>query len=1264
MESKSVRGVLARPIAVGAAGILVVGAVSVAATPAGASPATASKSPTVASGKGWTVTRAAGGYRVRLTLATALPTKDDVPVLVADGKVLGGARESRNGRVLSITTTNAAVAKADAVSWQWSSGGRSLSTGSDTAPDTANIRAAQRAARASATPSAVGGSGSTTTDPTDGTGAYRVADYNFGTQSIPLANLGGTRGELEGRIYLPSTAGPHPLVIFLHGRHSTCYNLTTLRSSSAWPCPTGTTPILSYAGYDGGGDALAADGYTVVSISANSINAYDGSLGADAGAVARGQLILDSLTMLKAANAGSPVSYHDTATNADVTLDQALVAGRTTSPDPTETVSAADLVNTMDFDDIGLMGHSRGGEGAVTAGVLNEGLANPWHIKSIFALAPIDFTRATLPDVITTTLLPYCDGDVSDQQGQHFYADSRNAFSDNVQRSDIWVMGTDHDFYNSSWTPPYPGASDDWTAGGQSATNSVCGASAPTTSRLTPAQQFQVGSAYLAGFFELTLGGQTQYQGMFDGSGLEPPSVAAFADVRTIAQQPADERDDITDFASTSPLVNTSTTATAVVCASRYGRTVPEPVPSCTSPTVALASAQQPYWTPASYAPNVPLNQMTHLTWTATTGSLSVTIPAAKQDVSSFDEMTVNASPDDSVTTGTDMTVTVSDSSGHTYSSLLSALNPWTVNRMPQSTTPSADLGKIVLQQAHVPTATLAAAGLDLTHISRVTFTAAVGLDGTTTGGEYLQDLNFDTKALGTPSVQTRPTMNVASTKVEEGSGASTKDVAVYLSQAGTTPITGYLSVIGSATGKVGLAMQQLTFQPGQTCQSVEIPTTGDTTAGTTASTAYKIAVSDTHNAVLGVNDFGTVTVREDDGTTGTAVPIAPVGVQGDACAEFAALSTPGPLTVDNATPAPGGTVTLGGSGYRNGESVAFTIGGEAIGSAVAGPSGTVSFTGPLPADVAYGSATITGTGFGSGYVENIGVDVLATTTTTLALNPTTPGIDEAATLQATVTGVGTEGGTVDFSDGTTSLGTAPVVSGVASLSVATGFAAGTHDLTATFEATATANTSTSNTVELMLTKAGSAIALALTQDSYAYGASAAGVISVAGATEGTATVVYGATTQSVPINGSGAGRFTIPGPLRIGLMTVSASYDGTDLVAPSGTASANFTVVPASTTSVVKLTRSKVAVGQAFGVTVTVGGRTSGYYPGGTVTVTWTVNGNSHSRVVSLNQTKSGVVTISLSLNHAGPATVSADYSGDGRYTMSSARSVPLTVT
>ncbi|TFV31553.1 hypothetical protein E4K10_04940 [Streptomyces sp. T1317-0309] len=174
---------------------------------------------------------------------------------------------------------------------------------------------------------------------------------------------------------------------------------------------------------------------------------------------------------------------------------------------------------------------------------------------------------------------------MSDQQGQHFYADSRDGtFADDVQRSDIWVMGTDHDFYNTSWTPPYPGASDDWSQ----ADDPVCGTSATALAsgrniRLTAAQQYQVGSAYVAGFFESSLGHQAAFQGMFDGSGTEPPSVAGYADVRTVAQQPASTRSDITTFQSASPQVTATGDVTATVCANKYGRTVPEPLPDCTS---------------------------------------------------------------------------------------------------------------------------------------------------------------------------------------------------------------------------------------------------------------------------------------------------------------------------------------------------------------------------------------------------------------------------------------------------------------------------------------------------------------------------------------------------------------------------------------------------------------------------------------------------------------------------------------------------------
>ena len=675
-----------------------------------ASPASAAgTSAIVDSGTGWSVSEVPGGYEVDVTLTSPLPTRDDVPVLVADGTVLGPATESSDGLTLSLTTPDNAAATAEDVFAEWSSGEPISTQSPASAPATTpavtpQIKAAPNLAPAAVATTTPTGNPILSSDPTTPGGfSYRVADYNFGAQAQALSDIGGVRGEAQGRIYLPNGRGRHPLVIFMHGRHGTCYNLGTLQSANVWPCPAGDGEIDSYAGYDGAGEALASHGFVVVSIGANAINANDNQLSPDDGAAARGQEFLDTLSWLQKADQDRPVSFFDAQTNQTVTLDQALTAGQAAASQTGE-VTAATLVGTMDFNDIGIMGHSRGGEGAATAVSLNAGLAHPWAIKSVFELAPIDFTRDTVPDIPEATLLPYCDGDVSDQQGEHFYADSKNAFADNVLRSDIWVMGTDHDFYNQDWTPPTPGSSDDWTAGRQSATDPVCGEQATGTSRLTPADQYQVGAAYVSGWFELTLGGQHQFLPMFDGTGAEPPSLTNFtdngpgsitipsspnpstttwvegpseADVRTVATEPASDRDDIASFVSTSPLIGTSGTATATICADRDGRTVPVLLPFCT--TGVASSSQEPYWTPASFAPNVPLNQMTHLTWTVTPGTggnpptalgrLSVDLPAAKQNVSGYKELTVNMSPDESVLGSTDLTLSVSDSKGHTWKS-------------------------------------------------------------------------------------------------------------------------------------------------------------------------------------------------------------------------------------------------------------------------------------------------------------------------------------------------------------------------------------------------------------------------------------------------------------------------------------------------------------------------------------------------------------------------------------------------------------------
>ena len=74
----------------------------------------------------------------------------------------------------------------------------------------------------------------------------------------------------------------------------------------------------SYKGYDGTGQTLATWGYNVVSISANAINANDAQLSVDNGALARGQLVLDSLQMIEKSNAGDPAAYHDNALDQDL----------------------------------------------------------------------------------------------------------------------------------------------------------------------------------------------------------------------------------------------------------------------------------------------------------------------------------------------------------------------------------------------------------------------------------------------------------------------------------------------------------------------------------------------------------------------------------------------------------------------------------------------------------------------------------------------------------------------------------------------------------------------------------------------------------------------------------------------------------------------------------------------------------------------------------------------------------------------------------
>ncbi|WP_436698196.1 Ig-like domain repeat protein [Nocardioides sp. BYT-33-1] len=1159
--------------------------------PAGAAPTdpTSAAAPgQVADGDGWSVTTAPGGYEVTVELDRRLPVVSDAPTIEVDGTSIGIAMESADGLSLTAFTTDPSVAGATEVEPGWAS--RSTAAAA-AAPAEEVLPAAALAAALEEDPSAPG--------------AYDWTEsiYKFGDQAVDLAAIGGVRGEVEGKLYLPTTGGERPVVLLLHGRHTSCYG--TSPNPLRWPCSATQKSIPSYLGYDGTARALASNGYAVVSISANAINSNDNQLAADQGAQARGQLILDTLDLLEDANAGRPVSLHDAATDADVTLAEALVKGTAalaeradgfvTPPDALDVVTPADLAGRFDLDHVGMMGHSRGGEGVTSATVLNTLRERPFGIESILPLAPVDFGRMTVPDVAMNVVLPYCDGDVSNQQGQHMLDDSRYAFGDDSLRSGTWVMGANHNFFNTVWTPGvYLNAvSDDWSGSTARRTEPICGTDpsvADTSIRLTPQEQYDLGTVYMTAWFRLTMGGEEQFLPMFDGTGAVP-EVLGDEDVRTQATAPSSARSTIASFESASSLIRTTGAATATVCASLAGRTVGQDLAPCASS--AMGSSTVPHWTPASNGGNVPATPATLLSWTGPADDLRVTVPAGRRDASGHDRLSVKLMAGESVAVDTDLTLTVVDGAGATWSSPVSALNPQALVRLPSSATSTGTtyLKKLVLQQVVAPVADIAAGGVDVTDVREIRFTGAAGSDGSTSGSAYLSDLAFERSAVGTPAPGAEPTLDVYAPYVDEGDGPGTYDLAVVLDKPATTPVTGYASLLGSTSSRAGAAMEKVTFAPGETCKVVTATLNGDLLAGATNGTSLKASVINTRGAVMGRKAIVFTTVREDDGVTNGS-PLPPYGVPGDVCAEYASVGEVGTVTASDSTPVPGDVVTLEADGFRAGESVTFTPAGVAPVTAVADSDGVATAALTVPADVTRGVIEVTALAAATGREARGTFSALDATSTELAWTPEEIAINRPFGLVATVSGPD-RAGTVEFFDGTTSLGSAPTADGVATLAVP-GLKAGTHRLTAVFGQTATAQASTSNVVTFGLSRGESAIALSLSTGSASYGTASTATVLVPGGAGGSVTVAVDGLASSHPVPADGTVVVPLPATLAVGDHTVSAAFSGTDELAAGGPVAATYRVTRA-TVGLEATTKSAVRRGKRLAVTVRADGPVAG---------------------------------------------------------------------
>lgn len=252
--------------------------------------------------------------------------------------------------------------------------------------------------------------------------------YNRGDQAFTPSGFPAPV-EVKASVHYPSNLnqGNFPLVVFMHGRHSPCYSeeirddgagedIITYNTYSQWPCSGNRRSIPSYQDYNYAAQILASHGYIVVSISANGISARDGSV-SDGGMDARARLIQHHLNLWNGFNTSSSGDFGSL------------------------------FVGKVDMDNIGTMGHSRGGEGAAEHYILNKSLGSPYGIKAVLPMAPTNAKRAVVEDVPLGVILPYCDGDVRDLSGIHFYDDARYALgTDNPPKHTFLVMGANHNF--------------------------------------------------------------------------------------------------------------------------------------------------------------------------------------------------------------------------------------------------------------------------------------------------------------------------------------------------------------------------------------------------------------------------------------------------------------------------------------------------------------------------------------------------------------------------------------------------------------------------------------------------------------------------------------------------------------------------------------------------------------------------------------------------------------------------------------------------
>ena len=721
-----------------------------------------------------------GRYEVSWTSPDAFPMTSDRPTIGGPGLTFGPPTIGDDGRTVSAVVTSTESpdpADLDVVL----SGDRLDERGFDPAASTGETLSPAQAKDPLAAP-----------DPGEpGPFTTITSDY-----TLDPVKVSGMREPIEmvGHIVEPTAealTGPRPLVLFLHGRHEVCYDPTDSGGyADSWPCPAPFAEIPSQLGYDYVQRVLASQGYTTVSVRVNGINAQDYRLD-DGGADARAQIIeahLDHWVGLAAEH-------------------------------------------QVDLDQVVLVGHSRGGEGVDRASI-EIALSAPYRIAGQVLLAPTDFASHTAPYVPTVTVLPYCDGDVSDIQGQKFTDTGRDLATDDTSlKSSVLVMGANHNFFNTEWTPGIAAApaSDDWYGD----RDAPCGKRDPD--RLKAAEQRDVGTAYIAGAVKLFTGDDA-YLPLFDGSHVSVPSIGD-ADVRSHAIGGGrDERRPGSEATPTAPQNGAKTqlctgsasfeTGSFAIC----GR--------------GISSQITPHWTFAG--DGTPTRQFFEMSWTnrGAAGGLRFDNPL---DLST-DRLELRTIVDSRfgdvrlkvrLTDGNGDSAVVIPVGGPQLDALLTA--PYLTK---------------LWAQALLVDAT-GATGVDLTDIRSVEL-----LSSSQRGRVWVADLAAAPSALAPVPAVRLPQVNLGELVIDEGDSSGRKVARVPFEIVGTVTRPARIVVLTAGQQIGGVRRFAVDIAPGQTSGSIPIEHSGNKVDSYDSTT--QIAVWPTRG--IATDDYlGSLVVRDDD---------------------------------------------------------------------------------------------------------------------------------------------------------------------------------------------------------------------------------------------------------------------------------------------------------------------------------------------------------------------------------------------------------------